>query len=245
MNSNLLKCVLAACLYAFACPATLLAKEPGSKIEAVNELLDRAGLNTPPVAYEAVLGPPISIYRQREGAPLRHIRYEDGHGIRLQIALVNEQVFSISGFDSGSNLRIPKLNMGSKSRSGEEKTYTKLSDFTVSDALYQCGGAHGSMSAGKAGNFFVGPCYFGRPGGYAQFYFIFYPQEDTSEACITMIFRAAEIEPDKLGACEHEKLSPVGFMVYKDDELPEGFDAEEAAHDALDRFIGVLNGDYD
>jgi hypothetical protein len=190
--------VLFAVLYrpvsAPAAAATPAAATPAPEQDKLATLLKRARLTTPIEAFAAAMGPAISIRGNRFADGVKDYLFED---------------------DGGSKLPIPSLHIG---WGDTDVVWDDLSDLTLATALAQCEDQHGVDTTAMIRSYFVGPCYFGRPGEYKTFTFLFAFPEDLDHRCIADL-NADETSFDEawVAACKIGNLVPVGFVVAEEE----------------------------
>lgn len=211
--------VLFAVLYrpvsAPAAAATPAAATPAPEQDKLAALLKRARLTTPIEAFAAAMGPAISIRGNRFADGVKDYLFEDDGGRMLQISAPGEGPNTIAAIDWDSKLPIPSLHIG---WGDTDVVWDDLSDLTLATALAQCEDQHGVDTTAMIRSYFVGPCYFGRPGEYKTFTFLFAFPEDLDHRCIADL-NADETSFDEawVAACKIGNLVPVGFVVAEEE----------------------------
>lgn len=216
-------------------PIQAKVEEPStwSKIDA---LFVRTDLDTPLATFDSVLGPATRDAPAAPGnAKLRKRTYSTmDDGVVVTVGHDGDTVRWIAAFDNAQKLRIPTMHMGQGMDDGSERNFERLSDFDL-DFVSTCDAKIEAPFAGRNGLYAVSPCYFGRPGGYNNYAFIFEiggGKATFSQDCGPLNLKDGESIALWVKRCHAEQEKPFGFIVASDEEaLPT---AIEAFFDTLD-----------
>lgn len=190
----------------------------------IDTLFDRTNLDTPLATFDSALGPatadaPVS----RENPNLRKRTYSTlKDGVLVTVAHDADSIRWIAAFDNSQKLRIPTMNMGQGQDDGSERNFFRLSDFDQESVATYCDeGKIEAPYAGRYGLYAVLPCYFGRPGSYNHYAFIFEVGggRPFSQDCGPMSLSSGQSLAERLKHCHGEKEKPFGFIVAADDQL--------------------------
>lgn len=216
-------------------PAAAKVEEPStwSKIDA---FFERTDLDTPLSTFDSKLGPPTADSPiSRDNAKLRKRTYATlQDGVIVTVAHDGDSIRWIAAFDDSQKLRIPTMHMGQGQDDGTERNFERLSDFDL-DFITTCEARIEAPFAGRNGLYAVSPCYFGRPGGYNNYAFIFEVgggKTTFAENCAPMNIADGGSVAEWAKRCHAEKEKPFGFIVASDEQvLPT---AIESFFDTLD-----------
>lgn len=210
-----------------AAPAAV-STQAASKVEEpsiwskVNDFFDRAEMDTPLETFDAAFGPATGDRAiDPETTQLRKRTYfRLGDGVVVTVGHDDRSVQWIAGFDNAQKLRIATLNLGQAQDDGSVRRYDRLSDFDLDFLVNDCEAK--VVTPGRGGVFAVTPCYFGRPGSYNSFAFLFMAGGHNSPFtgdCSPIALDEGEFTVERVKQCRAGKEKPVGFIVATEDTL--------------------------
>lgn len=140
-------------------------------------------------------------------------------GVDISLLIVrsdSDHVFSVGVYSTEhpDKARIPYLTLGYSNDDGSDSWYYNSSDINLLFAKKHCDASGRDFSVHARFGYIVTPvCYFGSPGGYMNYQFVFQPDEDEySQKCEENITKEWEVDE---GICkEYIKLHPVFSLVY-------------------------------
>lgn len=185
--------------------------------DKVAALMRKVRINTPVETYASAFGPSTEVITDSYGGATENHWFEDDSQRMAMVSTLKDIPIAIAAFDPKSKLPVPTLHVGWE-KNGHSILWENLSDISLSDALIECDGKRSNWAAGKMGNFFVGPCYFGRPGSYNYFTFFFFIAEDMKQECSSELWLGEKSLTEKwIRSCNLEKYRPIGFLVSSGD----------------------------
>ena len=208
--------------WTFSSGAVLTTKPKEVDLEG---LMQKVSLRTPTSTLVSELGSPISLVKT-EGLSIN--RFEVGDERYLQTFENEQRTIAFAGFDPRAKLKIPTISYGVGQADGSTRTFSRLSDFTLTSSLAECLGQYGSEWAGRGNNVHVGPCR-GAGSSANYFYLFFMGPAVVSEACFLALL-SGDIAPGSrtFKSCDNEVSHPTGFVVLDRDTI----DAETSSFTA-------------
>lgn len=233
-------------LSAHRIPASPPATAP-ARADTVARLLRRARLSTPLPSYAKALGQPASA--KADGYKAGNMNYlfkpNDGRAVQVSVG-PNNRVLAISGYDRASKLPIPTLHVDWIRQHTPVQSWQSLNDVTLGSVLEHCEWKHDSYAQAKMGNFFVGPCYFGRSSSYNKFTFVFLI-EDTDPLCAFDVTynRKKKLDYKWVRDCNASRKKPIGFVVTNNDDQADRLDDNNITRYQAARmsFVDYIIGD--
>ena len=203
---------------------------PAGKVEEPNQwskvdtFFGRAELDTPLETFDATLGPATGDSAiDPERTSLRKRTYFTlRDGLLATVAHDGNSVQWIAAFDNAQKLKIPTLFLGHGNEDGSVRRFERLSDFDLEFLADGCDGKLEMPFAGRNGFYAVSPCYFGRPGSYNSYAFLFVAGGDQSpftEHCSPMTLSEGDLTVQRVRQCRAGREKPFGFIVAGDEAL--------------------------
>jgi hypothetical protein len=222
-------------------PAAAAAAQAQGKIEEpslwakVDGFFDRAEMDTPLETFDAAFGPATGDSPIGEGTSQLRKRtyYSQRDGVLVTVGHDDRSVQWIAAFDNAQKLRIPTLNLGFAQDDGSVRRYERLSDFDLGFLAEHCGA--NAVGGGRGGFLAVTPCYFGRPGSYHNFAFLFMMGGFKSalvDNCSPVALDGSALTAERVRQCKAGKEKPIGFIVAPDEALLPG---------AIEAFFATLD----
>ena len=209
-----------------AASAVVPAQVPGKVEEPsiwskIDSFFDQAGIDTPLETFDAKFGPATADAAiDSETTKLRKRTYFTGKdGVLVTVGHDDRSVQWIAAFDNAQKLRIPTLNFGLGQDDGSVRRFNRLSDFDLQSAAEFCGKIE---MPGRGGTYAATPCYFGRPGGYNYFAFIFMTsrnQPPFEGNCSPIALASGALTAERVSQCPDRREKPLGFIVAPDEAL--------------------------
>jgi hypothetical protein len=197
-------------------------EEPGTWSK-VNDFLDKVEMDTPLATFDQALGPATGdrAIDPRTTTLRKRSYFTLDEGVVVTVGHDDRSVQWIAAFDNAQKLRIATLNLGEAQEDNSIRRYDRLSDIDLDFLAQHCDGAK-LVTPGRGGMFAVTPCYFGRPGGYNYFAFLFMAGGHKSPFagdCSPLALDDSELTPDRVRQCKAGKERPFGFIVASEDPL--------------------------
>jgi hypothetical protein len=208
-------------------PASAAAGPAPGKIEEpsvwtkIDGFFDQARIDTPLETFDSKFGPATADSAiDPETSKLRKRTYFTGKGdVLVTVGHDDRSVQWIAAFDQAQKLRIPTLNFGLGQDDGSVRRYNRLSDFDLQSVAEFCAKIE---MPGRGGTYAATPCYFGRPGGYNYFAFIFMTsrnQPPFEGNCSPLALASGALSAERVGQCPDRREKPLGFIVASSEEL--------------------------
>lgn len=206
-----------------------------SEWDRLDKVMRQATLSTPLTSFDALLGPATGEFKANKSAlSLRtYLLIEDG--LLAGVAHSDNRALAIAGWDAKGRLKIPTLNLGFAQENDSVIEFVRLSNFDLGFVVENCGGLR-EPHVSRGGFYALTPCYFGRPGGYNNYAFIFRVGERSAfgENCPYTDWAKHGLSAERVRQCGAQKERPVGFVIAQD---------ETHLGETIDTFIAVLSGD--
>jgi hypothetical protein len=204
-----------------AAPAQAGKIEEPSTWAKIDAFFDQAGIDTPLETFDSKFGPATADSAiDPETTKLRKRTYFTGKdGVLVTVGHDDRSVQWIAAFDNAQKLRIPTLNFGLGQDDGSVRRYNRLSDFDLETVAEACGKIE---MPGRGGTYAALPCYFGRPGGYNNFAFIFMTSRNQAPFdgnCSPLALAKGELTAERVSKCPDRREKPLGFIVAPDEAL--------------------------
>ena len=206
-----------------------------SEWERLDKVMRQASLATPLTSFDLLLGPATGEFRIGESELSLRTYLSSQDGLLAGMTNANNRVIAIAAWDAKGRLKIPTLDMGLANDDDTIREYTRLSHFDLAFAVEGCGGLH-EDHVSRGGFYVLTPCYFGRPGSYNNYAFIFRVGERSpfNTDCSHTEWRTRSLTVERVRECGAGKERPVGFVVASDEAQLRG---------TIDTFVAVLSGD--
>lgn len=204
--------------------------DPGKQKNALQiELMEHLSKDTPYSKITEAFGQPIKIKKlynsgqslKIEGGvvDLRHFR---GESVDLIIAYTNtRRLLGVGVYtqNNKSNAHIPYLTMGIEEKPGKTEWFSNLSHIKMSALIRIC-----SVDKLDAPHvrfvYFTSPkCYFGAPGGYMNFHFVYQPAENVFKNCKIDVYSSLNLKNFRCSTF-FEMTPDLAFVSFVD-ELPD------------------------
>lgn len=193
------------------------------------DLLENIRKDTPYLKIIEAYGQPTKIKKLfTDSKPLRvgraHADLRYFKGVEVDVIIGYAQGQNLLGIgvyapDKKDKARIPYLNMGVSAEGNKpEKNYSRLSDVTILDLTRICDLETFSGGHARFGYLISPYCYFGAPGGYMNFEFVYQPGEKDFSGCNINAYDKIEVKRSRCRGLLQMKPD-LGF-VYFNDELP-------------------------
>lgn len=206
-----------------------------SEWDKLDKVMRQASLSTPLASFDALLGPATGEFRvgQSDLGLRTYLSIEDG--LLAGMTHAENRVTAIAAWDAKGRLKVPTMDLGLAEDDGKIREYRRLSNFDLAFAAENCGGLH-EPHVSRGGFYVLTPCYFGRPGSYNNYAFIFRVGEQSpfNSNCSHADWAEHGLTVERVRQCRAEKERPVGFVVAEDEAQLGG---------TIDTFVAVLSGD--
>lgn len=203
--------------------------------DKLDKVMRQASLSTPLNSFDSMIGPATGEFRVGGTETTLRTYFSMEDGLLAGVTHSDNRVIAIAGWDAKGRLKIPTMNLGIAQDDDSVREFTRLSQFDLEFVAESCGGLHEPFVS-RGGLYVLTPCYFGRPGGYNNYAFIFQVGEHSpfNTRCSHTEWTEQPLTVERVRSCGAQKERPVGFAVAEDEANLAG---------TIETFVAALSGD--